>query len=187
MATAKGHMHQTRKNINSTKQQEKIRQEEIPMTPLAQWNKTFSTKSINHTIEINTDLTGKYPVTSNRGNKYLFILYEYDRNSILIHPAKAILDSNFSWVFKYLHENLLIRGIKPAYTRLYNKYSTAFQREPKSKDTKFQIEPPGMHSRNTAERATIAFNYQFIAELCSTDPYHPMKTGTASYNRRRLH
>ena len=58
------------------------------MKPLVQHTNTVFTKIIDHKQKIATDLTGKLPVTSNRGNKYLFVLYNYDRNFILIRPMK---------------------------------------------------------------------------------------------------
>ena len=51
---------------------------------------------------ISTDLTGRFPVTSNWVNEYLFVLYEYDSNSILVCPMKAITNKEFIRVFKYL-------------------------------------------------------------------------------------
>ena len=77
MATAKGHMHQTRKNLKSTKTQELKNPEEEQMKPLVQRTNTVFTKIINHKRKIATDLTGKSPVTTNMGNKYLFVLYDY--------------------------------------------------------------------------------------------------------------
>ena len=112
MATDKGHMNQKRSIINSTNQQEPMKLEYPQMKPLTQRTNTMFTKIINHTSQIATDLTGKLTVTSNRVNKYLFVLYECDRNSILIFPMRAIPDSKFIRVFKDLHEHLLTRGIK---------------------------------------------------------------------------
>ena len=40
-----------------------------------------------HTIY--TDHTGKFPVTSRRGNKYLMIMCEVDSNAILSEPMKT--------------------------------------------------------------------------------------------------
>ena len=52
MATSKGHMHQTRKNIKSTKQQEQIKLEEPLMKPLEQRNNTLFAKIIYHKRQI---------------------------------------------------------------------------------------------------------------------------------------
>ena len=81
-------MHQTRKDIKSTKQKYPMKLEETPMTPLEQCTNTVFTKIIDYKKKIATDLTGKFPVTSNRGNKYLFVIYEYDSNIKLIRPMK---------------------------------------------------------------------------------------------------
>ena len=66
MTTAKGHMHQTRKNLKSTKTQELNTPEEELMKPLVQRTNTVFTNIIYHKQQIATDLTGKFPFTSNR-------------------------------------------------------------------------------------------------------------------------
>ena len=48
MATDKGHMYQTRKNIKSTNQQDPTKLEDPPMTPLEQHTKKVFTKIIDH-------------------------------------------------------------------------------------------------------------------------------------------
>ena len=97
------------------------------MKPLVQRNNTVFTNIIKHKRKIATDLTVKFPVTSNRGNKYLLVLYDHDSYCILIRPMKSRADSYFIRVFTELHKHLLTRGIKPAYTRLDNEASTEFQ------------------------------------------------------------
>ena len=85
------------------------------MKPLVQRTNTVFTKIINHKRKIATDLTGKSPVTTNMGNKYLFVLYDYYSNCILICPLKSRAYSDIIRVFTDLHEHLLTRGTKPAY------------------------------------------------------------------------
>ena len=101
MAISKGQIHQTRKNIKSTNQKQPM--EDPPMKPLTQLTNTVFTNIINHKSQISTYLTGELPVTSNKGKKYLFVLYEYNSNSILICPMKARSDSKFVRFFKDLH------------------------------------------------------------------------------------
>ena len=38
---------------------------------------------------VNTDLTGAFPTTSARVNKYIYIAYSYDANGILLEAMKA--------------------------------------------------------------------------------------------------
>ena len=149
MTTAKGHMHQKINNLKSTKPQEPKTLEDQPMKPLLQRTNPVFTK-INHKRQISTNLTGKLPVKSNRGNKYIFVLYDYDSNCILIRPMKSGADSRFIRFFTDLHEHLLDRGLKPAYMILENEDSPAFQRELKAKNIDFQLVPPVMNCRNAA-------------------------------------
>ena len=88
---------------------------------------------------------------------------------------KEISDSKFILVFKYLHEHLLTRRLKPSYIILDNEASTAFQRELKYKGIDFQLAAPGMHWRNATERAISKFKDQFIREVWSTDLYLTMQ------------
>ena len=37
---------------------------------------------------ISTDLPGRFPLTSSQGNAYIFIMYDYDSNSIMAVPIK---------------------------------------------------------------------------------------------------
>ena len=118
IAMAKGHMKQLGKNIISTKTLETTPTEEEPMETLeTRFNYVF-TKIIDNQQRITTNLTGRFPVTSNRGNKYLFVLYEYNRNSILVLPIKKKMNKDFIHVFQNVHEHLTIRGLNPNYTRL---------------------------------------------------------------------
>ena len=39
--------------------------------------------TVEETHKIYTDQTGKYPITSSQGNKYMPIMYVYDANAIL--------------------------------------------------------------------------------------------------------
>ena len=78
------------------------------------------TKIIDPQQRIETDLTRRFPVTSNRGNKYLFILYEYDRNCILVCPMKNRMDKEFIRVFQDIYGHLTTRGLNPNYMQLDN-------------------------------------------------------------------
>ena len=59
-----------------------------------QTNAVF-TNNIDHKRQIATYITGKFPVTSNSGNMYIFVLYDYDRNIILFRPMKSSTCSDF--------------------------------------------------------------------------------------------
>ena len=128
MATAKCHMHQTQKNLKSSKTQDLKIPEEEPMKLLVQRINTVFTKIINHKRKIATDLKVKFPVTSNMGNNYLFLLYDYESNCILIRPMNSRARCEFIRSLMDVHEHLCTRDIKPAYIILDNEASPAFQR-----------------------------------------------------------
>ena len=71
------------------------------------------TNIVNPKRQIATDIMWKFPVTPNKGKKYLFVLYEYNRNRILVRHIESRTYSEFIQVLKYLHDNLFIRGLKP--------------------------------------------------------------------------
>ena len=51
----------------------------------------FCFTALANSIEgtVYTDLTGKLPVRSIRGNQYIFLAYFYDANAILVRPMKT--------------------------------------------------------------------------------------------------
>ena len=81
------------------------------------------TKIIDPQQWIATDLTGRFPVTSNRGNKYLFILYYYNSNIIPVITTKNRKYKEFIRVFQDLQKHLTTRGLNTNYMYLYNEAS----------------------------------------------------------------
>ena len=86
-ATTKGHL--DRKNLQSTQTQQftedafspqhNSRTHQVVATIIRKLNKDVA----------NFDLLGSFPYTLARGNKYVFILYDYDSNAILAQPLKT--------------------------------------------------------------------------------------------------
>jgi hypothetical protein len=127
-----------------------------------------------YTGKIYTDQTGRFPVTSSQGNKYILVLYEYDTNAILtevLHnrTAPEILQA-YKKLVKYLHN----RGFRPKIHWLDNEASEELKQFNNSKQIEFQLVPPHMHRRNAAERAIQTWKNHFVAGLCSTDTLFPM-------------
>ena len=82
MVTSKAHMQQQRRNLRSKKLNKadknamKTGECYFIITPLSSTGKTFS------------DQTGRFLVTSSKGNKYIRIIYDYDSNIIMGEPMK---------------------------------------------------------------------------------------------------
>jgi hypothetical protein len=87
-ATVNGHLNQQRMNARSTK----IKEEKNQVTTEGDLDYGIKTNCIYAaTIDagkIYTDQTGRFPLISSKGNKYIMVLYEYDGNAILAEPIK---------------------------------------------------------------------------------------------------
>ena len=92
MPTAKFYMNHIRNNIKSTKTQGTPPNKDKTMETLDTRSNHVFAKKIDPQQRISIDLTRIFLVTYNRGNKYLFILYDYDRNYIMVGPIKKRTD-----------------------------------------------------------------------------------------------
>jgi hypothetical protein len=105
-ATTKGHMDQTRQNIRTrqprankpdpTTEQDTVEPQQEPNNASTQ--QMFAT--ITETGKIYTDQTGRFPVTSSRGNRYILVLYDYHTNAILTEPLKNCTGRNTQGIHK---------------------------------------------------------------------------------------
>jgi hypothetical protein len=123
---------------------------------------------------IYTDQTGIFPVVSSNGNKYIMVLYDYDRNAILTQPIKDRTAPELLKAFQVMEQELLARGLKPKLMKLDNEASKFLKTYLHQQDITFQLVPPYIHRRNSAEREIRSFKDHLIARLCSTDKYFPM-------------
>jgi hypothetical protein len=93
-ATAMGHLNQRRQNIRSTSKTSITSEMEAEaVTPDGLGSKTH----IFYAVVVDqgklyTDLTGKFPVISNKGNWYVMVCYSYDFNYIKAVPMKSRSD-----------------------------------------------------------------------------------------------
>ena len=82
--TGKGHLDQERQNLQSTKCKSTVPIQE----PDKSKTNIFIEAIVPATDKIYTDLTGKFPIQSSLGNKYILITYHYDANCILAEPLQ---------------------------------------------------------------------------------------------------
>jgi hypothetical protein len=170
-ATAKGHLDQIRKNIRSTKHDspEPEPEQEPNNAPTHQM---FAT--IESTGKIYTDQTGRFPVTSSTGHKYILVLYDYDTNAILTEAIKNRTATEIMRAYQKLFSYLQTRGFRPKTHWLDNEASNLLKQFNKTNNVDFQLVPPHMHRRNAAERAIRTWKNHFVSGLCSTDSRFPL-------------
>jgi hypothetical protein len=82
-STAKGHLNQQRQNARTTK----IKDAQLPIK-IMESNTQFVYAATIDAGQIYTDQTGRFPVVSSKGNKYIMVLYDYEFNAILAKPIK---------------------------------------------------------------------------------------------------
>ena len=81
-ATSKGHIPQVKQNIRSTKLQSTSTITKSKDTK----NNLVFVKHYDMTKLICSDQTDRFPVTSDRGNKYMIVVLDNDSNAILSEP-----------------------------------------------------------------------------------------------------
>jgi hypothetical protein len=153
IATVKGHLNQQRKNIRSTQPKSDTDEQPVSDSPNERTHHVFAAVHDTTTGQIATDLTGRFPNTSSRGNKYILVLYDYDSNAILTEPMRNRSDTEHLRAYNKLHLYLVERGFKPLLQKLDNEASIALKRTIRAKGIDFQLVPPHNHRRNAAERA----------------------------------
>jgi hypothetical protein len=124
--------------------------------------------------QLYTDLTGKFPVRSSKGNSYLMLCYIYDCNYIKIVPMKSRSASEWVRAYESIHQELIFKGFKPKLQTLDNEASTDLKNLFTVNSIAYQLVPPHCHQRNAAERAIRTFKKHFVAVLSSVDPSFPM-------------
>jgi hypothetical protein len=123
-STTKGHLNQQIQNARTTK----IKDAQLLDTDTDQdQDHGIKTQYIYAATidagQIYTDQTGRYPIVSSKGNKYIMVLYEYDRNAILAKPIKDRTAPELLKAFQFMEQEPVVRGLKPKLMKLDNEAS----------------------------------------------------------------
>jgi hypothetical protein len=119
--------------------------------------------------------TGRFPVTSSKGNKYIMVVYDYDSTAIILaEPIKNRSEHEILRAYSKLHQDLTDRGLKSQLQKLDNECSAALKQFMRKANVEFQLVPPYNHRQNAAERAIEIWKDHFVAGLASLDPTFPM-------------
>jgi hypothetical protein len=108
-ATAMGHMNQRRQNIRSTS---KTPIENSPTPDADVGSKTHLVYAVVvDQGQLYTDLTGKFPVRSSKGNSYVMVCYVYDCNYVKVIPMKSRSASEWVKAYDTIHQELTVKGL----------------------------------------------------------------------------
>ena len=126
------------------------------------------------TGKIHSNQTGRFPIKSSSGNKYIMVIYEYDQNAILVKPLPDISKESIVQAYQKIIQYLTKRGFKPRLQTLDNEASKLLQEEMDKHQIQWQLVPPGNHRRNATDRQICTIKNHFISILAGTDPDFPL-------------
>ncbi|KAL7481119.1 hypothetical protein ACHAW6_006805 [Cyclotella cf. meneghiniana] len=162
-------MRQSPQGVRSTKMRELV----AATLPMEKECDIFArVEELRNTIY--TDQTGKFPITSSRGNKYIMTMVEIDANAILVEPMKNRTGGKMIRAYMALLGRLKRRGIKPKKHILDNEASDEFKSIIEENGMTYELVPPDMHRRNIAEKAIQTFKDHFVAILSGVADSFPM-------------
>ena len=119
------------------------------------------------------NLSSRLPITPARGNAYIFVMYDFDSNSITGVPIKTKTKQSFMQGHKYFLFDLTRAGIKPILHHLEKEvYENIIEYMIKN-NTNYQIEAPGYHRLKFAEMCLQTFKNHFVSILHGCDPEYP--------------
>ena len=122
-----------------------------------------------------SDLTGRYPIKSGRGNQHIMVCYDFDTNAILIHQVKTRKAAEVRDTTLSLLHRLKLRGSIPKMHILDNEASNSLKTTLIKNNIAYQLVPPHLHRRNMAERAIQTFKAYCITFLHTAPPKYPAK------------
>ena len=102
---------------------------------------------------IYTDQTGAFPVSSYKGNRVMFVAYDYRSNGIFIRPMKSNSNESMIAAFTDVYESLTSKGLKPKLNVMDNACSKAVEAYIRSTGADIQLVNADDHRVNASERA----------------------------------
>jgi hypothetical protein len=163
--TEMGHMDQRRTGIRSTRAttNEPDSMDPVPQTPMNDRCHHVYMSITEMNGKVNSDQTGRFPITSNRGNCYVVIFYAADGNYIKSYPIKSRHRSQLLKAYEEVYSFLRIRGYRPQLHKLDNETSRDVEDFIAEQQAAVQYTPADMHRTNIAERACRTWKNHFSA------------------------
>jgi hypothetical protein len=167
-ATAMGHLNHRLQSIRSTSKA-LIEKQPPPDTDFGT-NTHLVYAVVVDQAQLYTNLTGRFPVQSSKGNYYVMVCYIYDCNYVKVTPMKSLSASEWVKAYDSMHQELTVKDFKPKLQTLDNEASAALKNLCTVNNIAYRLVPPHFHWRNAAERAIRTFKEHFLAGISSVDP-----------------
>jgi len=162
--TQKGHMKGQRKGVRSTKIKPAVEikielgQEDAPpkLVAIRKLNDIF-VKIYELAETIHTDQMGAFPVTSQRGYRYIMVDIHIDANYFFCEMIKNRTEGEMMNAYQKMVDRMLLSGLGLKHHRLDNECSENFKKCIRQNNMTHELAPPDCHRRNMAERAIQTF------------------------------
>jgi hypothetical protein len=88
---------------------------------------------------------GRFPITSDRGNKYVIVFYIHDANFVESVPIKSRSKEELLQAYRLVYAYLTAWGFKPQLYKIDNKTSHDIKTFIHKENTCLQYTPPDIH------------------------------------------
>ena len=116
-------------------------------------------------------MTGRYPLTSQKGNKYILTMIDCDSNYIKLVPLKS--RKAMVTAYKEAYAWYKSKGFTARLLKLDNEISKTLIQAIQDDELEYQLASPNDHCQNPAERAIRDVKAHFIAIRAIADPNFP--------------
>lgn len=173
--TQKGHMRQTRQGVRSTKVIDEDAMLGIQPKPGTKHKDVYLRVFDATKKAMYSDQTGKFPITSARGNKYIMVAVELDGNYIDVEPIKSRKAKDLTDSYQKIFQRWKATGaVCPNWHILDNEAPEELKQAIRENKCRVELTPADMHRRNIAERAIQTFKGHFISVLAGVSNNFPI-------------
>ena len=120
------------------------------------------------------DLTGTFPHKSSRENSYLFVLYDYNTNAILLELLKSHQAKEIATAFAKCSDCLAKNLVSPKLYILDNECFSYLELAILKTNAKYKLVPPYQHRRSAAEKAIHTLKNHLLSGLATCDTDYPI-------------
>jgi hypothetical protein len=173
--TPKGHMKQTKQGIRSTKVPDEDAMLNIAPSPGVKHKDVYLRVFDGTKKSMYTDQTGKFPITSARGNKYIMVAVELDGNYIDAEPVQSRKAKALTDAYQEIFQRWKATGVvSPNWHVLDNEAPEELKQAIRANKCRVELTPADQHRRNIAERAIQTFKGHFISVLAGVSDDFPI-------------
>jgi hypothetical protein len=118
---------------------------------------------------IHTDQTGAFPMTSQRGYRYIMVGIHIDANYIYCKLLKNRTEDEMISAYQQMVSRMEVSGLGLKHHQLDNECSEKFKQCIRQNGMTHKLIPPDNHRWNMAERAIQTFKHHFTSILSGVD------------------